>query len=471
MFRISKCFPVTFAYNKQPNNKYSIKMLEFVRPLQSILQIKQVNSTDLIWRLHCRVTVFLLLLASLLLSARQYFGNPIDCVIGSGTVSSSTMNEFCWIMGTYISSDPNFGTVFHGTPAFVCALDVRLPAVIVFACACVSFLALSTVLDSTDLVKINAKIGHIPESERSYQKYYQWVVFILALQACMFSVPNFLWKAWEAGRLQSLCDGLSKYPKFRVIQTVQGQNLSYFFPLSATPILPDHWEKTRKKQLITYLSADFPRLHRTYLLRYCFCTLLNFCNVLLNIFLVNVIFSGFWSNYHPAVKALLSFDFPSWNRYNSQVFPKIAKCDFHFVGPSGSKQNRDGLCLLPLNVVNEKIFAFIWLWFLGLLVISMLNLLFWIVVLCSKGFRLWLLTAPLYPIRTSYVVRALDGQGVGQWFLLYQLCRNLNPIVGRELVQSVSKAKGHNGHKTFRMPKGGEPDFYTDPEGYDEEGV
>ncbi|EAA11594.3 AGAP006241-PA [Anopheles gambiae str. PEST] len=386
-------------------------MLEFVRPLQSILQIKQVNSTDLVWRLHCRVTVFLLLLASLLLSARQYFGNPIDCVIGSGTVSSSTMNEFCWIMGTYISNDPNF------------------------------------VLDSTDLVKINAKIGHIPESERSYQKYYQWVVFILALQACMFSVPNFLWKAWEAGRLQSLCDGLT------------------------TPIVPDHWEKTRKKQLITYLSADFPRLHRTYLLRYCFCTLLNFCNVLLNIFLVNVIFSGFWSNYHPAVKALLSFDFPSWNRYNSQVFPKIAKCDFHFVGPSGSKQNRDGLCLLPLNVVNEKIFAFIWLWFLGLLVISMLNLLFWIVVLCSKGFRLWLLTAPLYPIRTSYVARALDGQGVGQWFLLYQLCRNLNPIVGRELVQSVSKAKGHNGHKTFRMPKGGEPDFYTDPEGYDEEGV
>uniref|UniRef100_A0A182WLS3 Innexin n=1 Tax=Anopheles minimus TaxID=112268 RepID=A0A182WLS3_9DIPT len=386
-------------------------MLEFARPLQSILRIKQINSTDLVWRLHCRATVYLLLLASLLLSARQYFGNPIDCVIGGGTVPASTMNEFCWIMGTYISSDPNF------------------------------------VLDSTDLVNINAKIGHIPESERSYQKYYQWVVFILALQAAIFSLPNFLWKAWEGGRLQSLCDGLT------------------------TPLVSDQWEQSRKKKLVAHLVAEFPRLHRTYLLRYCFCTLLNFCNVLMNIFLVNVIFSGFWANYHPAVTALLSFDFPSWNRYNSQMFPKIAKCDFHFIGPSGSKQNRDGLCLLSLNVVNEKIFAFLWVWFLMLLVISALNLLYWVVVLCSKSFRLWLLAAPLYPIQSAVVSQALHGQGIGKWFLLHQLCRNLNPIISRELLQSMSKVSKNNRRKTYQMRKGGEPDFYTDPEVFTEEHV
>uniref|UniRef100_A0A182QHR8 Innexin n=1 Tax=Anopheles farauti TaxID=69004 RepID=A0A182QHR8_9DIPT len=382
-------------------------MLEFIRPLQSILQIKPVNTTDLVWRLHCRVTVSLLLLASLLLTARQYFGNPIDCVTGSGMVSSSTMNDFCWVMGTYISRDPNF------------------------------------VLESTDLVKINAKIGHIPENERSYQKYYQWVVFILALQACMFSLPNFLWKAWEGGRLQTLCEGLT------------------------TPIVPEDWKLPRKKKLIAYLVLECPQLYKTYLVRYCFCMVLNFCNVLLNIFLVNVFFSGFWTNYHPAVKALLSFDFPSWSRYNSQVFPKLAKCDFHFVGPSGSKQNRDALCLLPLNVVNEKIFAFIWVWFLLLTLVSSLNLIYWLIVLCSKNFRLWLLTSQLQPMRTTVVIRALQGQGIGKWFLVHQLCRNLNPIVCRELVTGMSKGN-NNGRKTYHTPKGGEPDFYTDPEGLDE---
>uniref|UniRef100_A0A182N943 Innexin n=1 Tax=Anopheles dirus TaxID=7168 RepID=A0A182N943_9DIPT len=382
-------------------------MLEFIRPLQSILQIKQVNTTDLVWRLHCRVTVCLLLFASLLLTARQYFGNPIDCVTGTGTVSVSTMNDFCWIMGTYISSNPDF------------------------------------VLESTDLVKISAKIGHIPESERSYQKYYQWVVFILALQACMFSLPNFLWKAWEAGRLQALCDGLT------------------------TPIVPEQWKLSRKKKLIAYLVLECPRLYKTYLVRYCFCMVLNFCIVLLNIFLVNVFFSGFWNNYHPAVKALLSFDFPSWNRYNSQVFPKLAKCDFHFVGPSGSKQNRDALCVLPLNVVNEKIFAFIWMWFLLLALVSSLNLLYYLMVLCSKNFRLWLLTSQLQPMRSAVVIRALQGQGIGKWFLLHQLCRNLNPIVSRDLVTGMSKANS-NGRKAYHVPKGGEPDFYTDPEALDE---
>ncbi|XP_053674606.1 innexin inx4-like [Anopheles nili] len=382
-------------------------MLEFVRPLQNILRIKPVNSTDLVWRLHCRVTVCLLLFATLLLSARQYFGNPIDCVTGPGVVSGSTMNDFCWIMGTYISSDPNF------------------------------------VLESTDLVKINAKIGHIPESERSYQKYYQWVVFILALQACLFTLPNILWKAWEGGRLQALCDGLT------------------------TPIVPEQWNQSRKKDLVAYLVAECPQLYRTYLMRYCFCMVLNFGNVVLNIFLLNTIFSGFWMNYHPAVKALLSFDFPSWNRYNSQVFPKLAKCDFHFVGPSGSKQNRDGLCLLPLNVVNEKIFAFIWLWFLALMVLSALNLLYWIVLLCSKNFRIWVLTSQVQPMRSTDVTWALKDRGIGKWFLLLQLCRNLNPIAGRELLMSMAKTRKNN-RKAFRMAKGDEADFYADPDALNE---
>uniref|UniRef100_A0AAG5D7M5 Innexin n=1 Tax=Anopheles atroparvus TaxID=41427 RepID=A0AAG5D7M5_ANOAO len=375
-------------------------MIEFVRPLQTLLKIKPVTSTDLVWQLHCRVTVYLLLFATLLLSAQQYFGKPIECVTGGGQVTASTMNDFCWIMGTYISKDPNF------------------------------------VLDSTDLVKISSKIGHIPEEERSYQKYYQWVVFILAIQAALFTLPNLLWKIWEAGRLQALCEGLT------------------------TPLLPDQWKQNSQKKLVAYLSNHCPQLYRSYVVRYCFCMLLNFCNVLLNISLVNTIFSGFWMNYQPAVRALLAFDFPAWNRYNSQVFPKLAKCDFHFIGPSGSKQNRDALCLLSLNVVNEKIFAFLWVWFIVLAVASALNLLFWMALLCSKSLRVWLLTSQLQLIRPAVVARALQSQGLGKWFLLYQLSRNLNPLVSRELVLSISRVNSNN-LKTYRKPTGGDPDFFT----------
>ena len=39
------------------------------------------------------------------------------------------------------------------------------------------------------------------------------------------------------------------------------------------------------------------------------------------------------------------------------VFPKVAKCTFHKYGPSGTIENKDGLCILALNIINEKVSA------------------------------------------------------------------------------------------------------------------
>lgn len=37
------------------------------------------------------------------------------------------------------------------------------------------------------------------------------------------------------------------------------------------------------------------------------------------------------------------------------VFPKLTKCTFFKYGPSGSIQRHDALCVMALNVVNEKV--------------------------------------------------------------------------------------------------------------------
>lgn len=39
------------------------------------------------------------------------------------------------------------------------------------------------------------------------------------------------------------------------------------------------------------------------------------------------------------------------------VFPKLTKCTFFKYGPSGSIQRHDALCVMALNVVNEKVRA------------------------------------------------------------------------------------------------------------------
>ena len=39
----------------------------------------------------------------------------------------------------------------------------------------------------------------------------------------------------------------------------------------------------------------------------------------------------------------------------------------HKYGPSGTIENKDGLCVLPLNIINEKIYVFLWFWFVFLI--------------------------------------------------------------------------------------------------------
>jgi len=43
---------------------------------------------------------------------------------------------------------------------------------------------------------------------------------------------------------------------------------------------------------------------------------------------------------------------------------------------TGTIQRHDALCILPLNILNEKIFIFLWFWFIILSVLSGLALLY-----------------------------------------------------------------------------------------------
>ena len=37
------------------------------------------------------------------------------------------------------------------------------------------------------------------------------------------------------------------------------------------------------------------------------------------------------------------------------VFPRLTKCTFHMYGPSGGLVKNDAMCILPLNIFNEKV--------------------------------------------------------------------------------------------------------------------
>lgn len=66
------------------------------------------------------------------------------------------------------------------------------------------------------------------------------------------------------------------------------------------------------------------------------------------------------------LKVMNLADMPQEKRFDPMVyvFPRVTKCIFHKYGASGSIQKHDALCILPLNIVNEKTYIFIWFWYI-----------------------------------------------------------------------------------------------------------
>lgn len=156
---------------------------------------------------------------------------------------------------------------------------------------------------------------------------------------------------------------------------------------------------------------------------------------------MNVFLGGSFNNFGPA---LASFYYNP-NIANSvdpmaRIFPKVTMCTFKYFGSSGTVQNLELLCVLPLNIVNEKIFAFLWFWYVILAIVSAMAVLFRIITICSSTVRVHIImsqirTGPKFQIKN--VVKKLN---VGDWFVLHQLGKNIDPRVLKEIVLELNKS-------------------------------
>lgn len=121
-------------------------MLDIFRGLKSLIKISHVHIDTAVFRLHYSFTVILLISFSLIVTTRQYVGNPIDC-IHSKDLPEDVLNTYCWIHSTYTIT-----AAYRKREGF----EVPFPGV------------------------DNSK-SH-PEAERKEYRYYQWVCFMLFLQ-------------------------------------------------------------------------------------------------------------------------------------------------------------------------------------------------------------------------------------------------------------------------------------------------
>ena len=101
-------------------------------------------------------------------------------------------------------------------------------------------------------------------------------------------------------------------------------------------------------------------------------------------FLMDVFFGGQFSTYgYHVISLSLSSEKERLDPI-AKIFPKMTKCTFNRYGSSGTIQTFDGLCVLPINIINEKVFIFIWFWYLLLITWSSIYLCFRAITVFSK---------------------------------------------------------------------------------------
>ena len=76
-------------------------MLDVFRSLKTLLKTSRVQIDNNIFRLHYSITVILLLAFCVIITTKQYVGDPIDCV-RSEAIPQSVINTYCWYLFIFI---------------------------------------------------------------------------------------------------------------------------------------------------------------------------------------------------------------------------------------------------------------------------------------------------------------------------------------------------------------------------------
>jgi hypothetical protein len=231
--------------------------------------------------------------------------------------------------------------------------------------------------------------------------YYAWIPFIILLNGVVFQIPHTIWKYLEGGVIKK------------------------FYSEEANNIHTDGENEKILQQNSTQFKSIMNSL-KWYHAKFTLCQFLNVVVVIVIFCINDVIFQHKFFDYGAQSE--------EWNRL-CDVFPTRTSCDIGSGGTSNSANSINGLCDLNYNHANQYIFLILWYWFIILFVIGNFQLIFEAVCTFVPAFRLTLLKWKLPPGSTVN----LEQFTLGQWFLLFQISRNMQQTFFYEFLRRVSE--------------------------------
>lgn len=425
-------------------------MLDIFSGLRLVVKRRTISIDNAIFRCHWFFTSTLLVSFSLIITARQYVGQPIECH-SVNKLPDSLLNSYCWVQSTFTVPQACNKEVGFDVP-YPCIDNTRGREIKMFA-------------------------------------YYQWVGIVLFIQGLLFHLPYYLWKVWENGLIKAITGGLR------------------------IAVLNDQ-DRIKKKEIVVEYIHDHLGCHKRYAFKYFLCEFICLINLLAQLWGTNKFFDGQFLRYgidvinyssssisgQFGISSLttttsnqqqltslsesimtnnnnnhsnsLSIDkstllnnivlktqsktFPQQQRImqasnnNNQVdpmtfiFPRITKCTYYDFGSSGDIQKHDALCLLPLNIINEKIYIALWFWFIILAILTLLVIFYRLFAVVSENVRCKGLISRC-KLSSEKDIRIICRHcDVGDWFLFYMVAENLDPLIMREIVSSIAnKIRAH----------------------------
>jgi len=320
-----------------------------------------------------RWTAALLILFSVLTSCKQFFGHNINCMLGSGSAIPPGVFESYCFMS---------GTY-------------TLPVI------------------SSNLTTIHHWIGTGElnaggsEEGTKYHNYYQWVPILVALQAALCYLPWHIWKGVEGGKVEMLLSDISQEPITEISLSDQVSKLANFL------ITRGGWFASSARWMVL-------------------CQFLCLVSSVSQMYFMNAILQGDFLG--------LGFNLFSVDLLKKdlvKVFPTVVKCSMSFVGPSGNVVNNSGLCTLPINILNEKMYLVLWVWFLLITTITCLSFLLWLLLLVSPSFRQMQLQR-LSPSSPTHTARSVANQSFGDFVLLALIANNVDSATLKALYEQLS---------------------------------
>ncbi|XP_077291282.1 innexin 3 [Arctopsyche grandis] len=255
-------------------------------------------------------------------------------------------------------------------------------------------------------------LGNDYMADKKVHSYYQWVPFMLFFQGILFYLPHWIWKNWEEGKVRMISEGM------RGTLVITGEDI-----------------KSRQHRLVQYL-IESRHTHNTYSFGYFLCEVLNFVNSVGNIFFIDLFLGGSFLQYGTDVVRFSNMNQEERTDPMIEVFPRITKCTFHKFGASGTIQKHDALCVLALNILNEKIYIFLWFWLIILSVVSGLALVYSAGVVMLPNTRETILKKRF---NVSGIPTYVEKTQIGDFLLLHLLGQNLCVTVMSDVLGDMSR--------------------------------